>query len=87
MVKHTNSLTFHLCSTLSPLSSIKSQSIITRLKLDLTTFREMEHISRNSMDCLPSFVRDVKGTFKDDLHLVVGVGVEEGSPLFETVEA
>jgi hypothetical protein len=66
---------------------IKGQPIRRRRKGNLTSLGEIKHISRFRQHRLARLVGDLKLAFQDDLHLVVGVLVDERGALFETVEA
>lgn len=72
---------------LSPLPCIKRESIIVRLEGDLGALGEVKHVAGHGMHALARLVGDVEGALDDDLHLVVGVCVDEGGAFFEAVEA
>ena len=74
-------------SILSPLPAIKPQPPLLRLKSNHTPLGKEEDIALRRLDTLPALIRNFKVTIHDDLHLVIGIGVDERGARVEAVEA
>lgn len=79
--------TSNLSGILPPLPAIKPQPPLLRLERDHAPLGKEEHIALRRLDTLAALIRDFKVTVHDDLHLVVGIGVDERGAGVETVEA
>lgn len=66
---------------------VERQPVVVRRERDLSPLGEIKHISRAGSDLLARFIRDFELALEDDLHLVVGVGVDERGAFFQSVEA
>lgn len=78
---------FNLRLSLPPLPAIKAQPTLLRLECNDATLRKEEDVPLRCLDALPALVRDLKIAVHDDLHLVVGVGVDERGARVEAVKA
>ena len=72
---------------LPPLPHKEAQPITIRRERNLGALGKIQHIARHGVHLLARLVLDVELALDDDLHLVVGVGVDERGALFEAVEA
>lgn len=70
-----------------PLPTVKPQPALLRLKSDDTPLGKEKHISLCRFDALSALIGDFKVAVDDDLHLVVGVGVDERGAGVEAKEA
>ena len=68
-----------LCTALLPLPNKEPKTEVVRLKCDLRTLGEVEHIALGRVHLLARLVRNIKAAVDNDLHLVVGVLVDKGS--------
>lgn len=66
---------------------VERQPVVVRRERDLRPLGEIKHISGGGSDLLARFIRDFELALEDDLHLVVGVGVDERGAFFQSVEA
>lgn len=66
---------------------VECQTIRLGRKGNLRSLGEIEHIAGTGSDLLACLIRDLELPLQDDLHLIVGVGVDERGTLLQTVEA
>ena len=76
----------NLRTTLLSLAGIESQPICLSLESDDSALGKVKHISRNSMYFLTGLIGNVKLPLDNDLHLMVGIGIDEWGAGFESVE-
>jgi len=69
-------------AVLSPLPTEETQPPFYSLECDHASLRKEKHIALHCFDGLSTLIADLKVPIHDDLHLVVGVGVDEGSAWF-----
>ena len=74
-------------SILPPLPTIKPQTPLLRLKSNHTPLGKEEDIALRRLDTLPTLIRDFEIAIHNDLHLVIGIGVDERGARVEAVEA
>jgi len=86
-----NNIFFHLIcprlgGTLFSLTTVETQAIAVGGKCDFAALGEIEDIAGRGMNRLTSFIRDVEFSFHNDLHLIIGVGVDQRCALLKSVE-
>lgn len=69
--RHTSSSSSR--SAFLPLACVKGEPVVLSRERNLRSLGKIEHVTLGSVHLLPSLIRDVKRTLKDDLHLMVGV--------------
>lgn len=74
-------------TVLPPLPTKKPQPPVLRLECNHTALREEKDIALCSLDALSALIRDVKVAIYDNLHFVIGVGVDKRGARVEAVEA
>ena len=77
----------NLRSVLRPLPTKKSQPPFLRLERNHAALWEKEHVALCRLDTLPTLIRYFKIAVHNDLHLVIGIGVDERGARLEAVEA
>jgi len=86
-----NLFAFHvsvnLGCTLLALASVEGQAVGVGLEGNNAALGKVENITSNGVDGLTGLIADVELALQDDLHLVVGISVNKGSSLLESVDA
>lgn len=70
-----------------PLPHKEPQPALLRFKRNHAPLWKEEDIPLFRLHALPALIRNLKVAVNDDLHLVVGVGIDERGTRFEAVEA
>lgn len=68
------------------LAGVESQTVGISRESDNTALGKVEDVARLSVDLLAGLVRDGELSFQNDLHLVVGVGVDKWGAFLKAVE-